>query len=759
MSKADPIFGVDISGWQRGIDLGRVKSEGYDFCIVKATEGPYPDGTSFTNPAYTEQMREAKAAGLIVGVYHFLVETPAKAQVDHFLEVVGDVAGKIVVVDYEAYPTAGFSHLDPTMKTLEAFVGELRRRIGDHSIVVYAGQGYWNSPPPNGAIKHLDVTTWDAWYQHMNPGGGPALYKEARTAGMDWGKRWGDQEPMLWQFSQAGKVAGMQIDVDAYQGTREQLLALAGGESAPRAVAETKPADPPATGDGAPKKAKAFWDAIDYLRPAIGDRRTPYWVWEAGIIPDGPGAFAISRPVPSIEYVKGEPGIFCLTGDTTVVAGPIEKSFRRFYEGEVVTIKTASGKKLTGSPNHPVLSDKGWIPLKLLRKGQNVIASPGFRELAGADENEYDQPTVFEQLHRSLANTGVVDGYPGSPLDFHGDGRKGEVDIVVTDRVLSDGREAPISEQIGKLPLSDAESAALSPPLKVVGPTPSGFVGGGGLREPAFGPEFDVPQASGLGAVASNTALLESVSHDLSSQSHLDGDLSFGHAAAVEGNYPVGVNVLPVGRTLTALDASVDKPLVDHPMSNVESFGNLPRGLPADVCRDEIVGVDVRAFSGHVYNLQTESGHYIANGIITHNCAGVTNLILRQAGKRVPTKGNLAFDGGIAAYFHGQYGDGYYTGHDETFDMAKAKKWADETNCGVMIGKGYYGAGLDDQGHVAVLLPRHTDGKYYVLQSYGGYPKWPGLNWDSTIEASHAGGYYKRMVHPENWLLYQGDEY
>lgn len=454
MSKADPIFGVDISGWQRGIDLKRVNFEGYDFCIVKATEGPYPDGTSFTNPAYTEQMREAKAAGLIVGVYHFLVETPAKAQVDHFLEVVessaGDVAGKIVVVDYEAYPTAGFSHLDPTMRTLEAFVGELRRRIGAHPIVVYAGQGYWNSPPPNGAIKDLDVTTWDAWYQHMNPGGGSALYKEARAAGMDWGKRWGDQEPMLWQFSQAGKVAGMQIDVDAFQGTREQLLALAGGESALQAAVEAKPANPPATGNGAPKKAKAFWNAIDYLRPAIGDRRTPYWVWEDGIIPDGPGAFAINRPAPSIEYVRGEPGIFC---------------------------------------------------------------------------------------------------------------------------------------------------------------------------------------------------------------------------------------------------------------------------------------------------------------------AGVTNLILRHAGKRVPTKGNPAFDGGLAAYFHGHFGDGYYTGHDEPFDMAKAKKWADETNCGVMIGKGYFGAGLDDQGHVAVLLPRHTDGKCYVLQSYGGYPKWPGLNWDATIEASHAGGYYKRMVHPENWLLYEGDEY
>lgn len=255
---------------------------------------------------------------------------------------------------------------------------------------------------------------------------------------------------MLWQFSQAGKVAGMQIDVDAFQGTREQLLALTGNGGAPQAEAETQPADTATAGNGAPERAKAFWDAIDYLRPAIGNKTTPYWVWEDGIIPDGPGAFAVNRPVPSIEYVKGEPGIFC---------------------------------------------------------------------------------------------------------------------------------------------------------------------------------------------------------------------------------------------------------------------------------------------------------------------AGVTNLILRHAGKRVPTRGSLAFDGGIAAYFHGMYGDGYYTGYDEPFDMAKAKKWADETNCGAMIGKGYYGTDLDSQGHVAVLLPKYEDGNFYVLQSYGGYARWPGLNWDVTIERSNAGGYYKRMVHPENWLLYEGDEY
>lgn len=702
MSKADPIFGVDISGWQRGIDLGRVKSEGYDFCIVKATEGPYPDGTSFTNPAYAEQMHGAKAAGLIVGAYHFLVETPAKAQVDHFLNVVGDVADKILVVDYEAYPTAGYSHLDPTMKTLEAFIAELRRRTGGHPIVVYAGQGYWNSPPPNGPITHLDVTTWDAWYQHMRPGYGSALYEEARAAGMGWGKRWGDQEPVFWQFSQAGKVAGLQIDVDAFQGTRDQLLALIGSQSALQAptsetggeVQEDKipanPSDRPPVGNGAPRKAGTFWDAIDYLRPAIGGRRTPYWVWEEGIIPDGPGAFAINRQVPSIEYVRGEPGIFCFTGDTLVSAKDIEKSYRRLYSGEVVTIKTAGGKKLTGTPNHPILTDKGWLPLKALRKGVDVLGGTRFGHLAGSDVDNDDEPARFEQVHRSLADTGVVDGHAGTPFDFHGDGGKGEVDVVIPKRVLRHHLQSPFGEQ-------DVEFGFPDAPYHPIGEASPGR---------SFGPIE-------LGAFLDAAPL---------------------HSGPIE-------------------------PPLDARRGHPEPSGDLRGGLSGEVRRDKIVSVDIKPFSGHVYNLQTASGRYLANGILAHNCAGVTNLILRHAGKRVPTKGDLSLDGGLAAYFRGYYGDGYYTGYDEPFDMAKAKRWADETNCGVMIGKGYYGPGLDDQGHVAVLLPRYTDGKYYVLQSYGGYAKWPGLNWDRTIEQSHDGGYYKLMVHPENWLLYKGDEY
>lgn len=241
MSKDKPIYGVDISNWQRGIDLARVAQEGYEFCVVKASEGPYRDGTFYLNPSYVTQIGAAQEAGMLTGAYHYIIETPVEPQVDLFLDTVGDVANKLIMVDYEAYPN--FPELDPTMATLTEFVTELRNRIDDHPILVYAGQGYWNSPPPNGSIQNLNVTTWGAFYPlHPQADHGSVLYERVKDQG--WGQRWGNQEPKIWQFSANGSVAGMEIDVNAFSGTREELYDLAKAEL-PDVEPKPDPADKP----------------------------------------------------------------------------------------------------------------------------------------------------------------------------------------------------------------------------------------------------------------------------------------------------------------------------------------------------------------------------------------------------------------------------------------------------------------------------------------------------------------------------------
>jgi hypothetical protein len=53
-----------------------------------------------------------------------------------------------------------------------------------------------------------------------------------------------------------------------------------------------------------------FDRGVQYLQPAIG--KAPYWWWSPGLdtVPDGPGAYAINRPVPPIRQVIDN-GLFC----------------------------------------------------------------------------------------------------------------------------------------------------------------------------------------------------------------------------------------------------------------------------------------------------------------------------------------------------------------------------------------------------------------------------------------------------------------
>lgn len=60
------IFGIDISRYQKGIDLKSAKAEGVRFVIIKASQ------TDYTDPCFEDHYKNAKAEGLAVGAYHYL---------------------------------------------------------------------------------------------------------------------------------------------------------------------------------------------------------------------------------------------------------------------------------------------------------------------------------------------------------------------------------------------------------------------------------------------------------------------------------------------------------------------------------------------------------------------------------------------------------------------------------------------------------------------------------------------------------------
>jgi hypothetical protein len=66
------------------------------------------------------------------------------------------------------------------------------------------------------------------------------------------------------------------------------------------------------------------------------------------------------------------------------------------------------------------------------------------------------------------------------------------------------------------------------------------------------------------------------------------------------------------------LDARGVREVVDaRDLDTVRMTGQI---FSDDCFLDEVVGIDARRHVGPVYNLETESGYYIAQGVISHNC-------------------------------------------------------------------------------------------------------------------------------------------
>ena len=73
---------VDLSHWQAPIDFAKAKAAGIVAVILKATQG-----SQWIDATFSERWADATAAGLLVGAYHFLDNSPPERQMENFLSM------------------------------------------------------------------------------------------------------------------------------------------------------------------------------------------------------------------------------------------------------------------------------------------------------------------------------------------------------------------------------------------------------------------------------------------------------------------------------------------------------------------------------------------------------------------------------------------------------------------------------------------------------------------------------------------------
>lgn len=274
---------------------------------------------------------------------------------------------------------------------------------------------------------------------------------------------------------------------------------------------------------------------------------------------------------------------WCFPGDSIVRARGIQKVYRRWYVGPLITIKTNKGW-FRGTPNHPAfLTGFEQVPLKRLKKGDQLIFDLEGQHLGSPDPNIDYGPTTFEQLFSSLNNSGVSHRAADTIMNFHGDGANSQVDIVQPKDGLLFCTEAFFSEPVEDINLVSPDNVQPFLPsagnqchsgqddlLPLVTTTDSGV----GIDSQGFSPSFPYkskPRSIGL----------------------RPSPQSYSHRPEL------------VSQPTTTNSIFLSQPL-DTTTTKIQQA--------------EVVEVHVSWFSGHVYNLQTIGGKYTISGILMSNC-------------------------------------------------------------------------------------------------------------------------------------------
>lgn len=326
----------------------------------------------------------------------------------------------------------------------------------------------------------------------------------------------------------------------------------------------------------------------------------------------------------------------CLLPGTRASARRVVAAFRAAYCGDVVEIRFKSGALLTVTENHKLLGRFGFVSANALRIGDDVV-SGGFGKVPNNPNND-DAPIVVEEIfNAAVVSAGCVsERVPAASKHFHGDGWNcnGYVDVVFTDGLLRSARKATPLQHFHKLPLcacwgdsmflglcdSDAVQVALSLAAH-------GVVGRLGPHSPLLGRLMGCDEfiRSLAGSV---DGLRNQLSDNPSSNAKPLRELQHAGPVGVQGdNFGSGWGI--GGLNPQPLQA-VDNNPTGEP-SIVHNFNNAFSGLPKF---DKVAGLRRHRYSGHVYDLQTESGLYIANEVYTSNCRCSWAPVIKIKGKR-----------------------------------------------------------------------------------------------------------------------------
>ena len=283
--------------------------------------------------------------------------------------------------------------------------------------------------------------------------------------------------------------------------------------------------------------------------------------------------------------------VMCLPDDALVTASGVTATMKRRFQGDFIIIRTAGKKKLTVTPNHPVLTDRGFIAAHLIQVGSRVVSCSVGDGAAFRVNDVEDVPSFIQKEAKAFWVSSLMSNRPMivSPEDFHGDGRAGDIATVRADGELLNYFNASSGKHVAKEILKNGD--------------------------------MGIPELTGLGG------LLHRSHASLGTTDRITG--RFGQSQALFSRR-LGHPDNPGCAIASRGDAIFNENFSDGRRADAESFYESIRGHTSEVFLDDVIGIDVVSTSSHVFNLETKSGWYIADGLVVHNCRCTLGLVVKE---------------------------------------------------------------------------------------------------------------------------------
>lgn len=197
---SDTIYdGIDVSGWQESINYEEVRNSGVEIVYMKSSEG-----SNFVDPYFNQNYTNAKANGLKVGFYHYLIARTVEQAIEEARFFVATISGKNpdcrLAMDFESFGDLSVEQINEIgltfMKTVENLSGK--------EVIIYSNT---NDASNIFSGELTNYPLWVAQYEVEQP-----------TPNGKW-STWAG-----WQYTDLGEIAGINGYVDRDKFTEEVFL-------------------------------------------------------------------------------------------------------------------------------------------------------------------------------------------------------------------------------------------------------------------------------------------------------------------------------------------------------------------------------------------------------------------------------------------------------------------------------------------------------------------------------------------------------